>query len=76
MKDKSVYSKYKIYSSKVLHEILEYEENTYKQYMYPHLKDYALGVCKSENVTKIKKRQCCARITDCHDYQYHTISSK
>ena len=76
MKDKSVYSKYKIHNSKVLHDILEYEDNMYKQYMYPHLKDYVLGVCKSEDVTKIMKWQRIARITDYHDYMYHTTGSK
>lgn len=76
MKDKSVYSKYKIHNIKKLHEILEYEENMYRQYMYPSKIDFLLGRVKKENVTKIMRWQHIARITDYHDYQYHTTGSK
>lgn len=76
MKDKSIYSKYKIKSHQDLVDILQYEEEMYKHYMYPHLKDYVLGSFKSENITKIMKWQRIARITDYHDYQYHTTGSK
>lgn len=76
MKDKSVYSKYKIHSSKDLSEILIYEENMYRQYMYPSNKDYILGRAKEENVTKIMRWQRIARITDYHDYKYHMTGSQ
>lgn len=76
MKDKNVYSIYKIHNIKKLHEILEYEENMYRQYMYPSKKDFLLGRVKEENVTKIMRWQRIARITDYHDYQYHTTGSK
>lgn len=76
MKDKSIYSKYKIKSYQDLAKILQYEDKIYKQYMYPNKKDYVLGSFKSENVTKIMKWQRVARITDYHDYQYHTTGSK
>lgn len=76
MKDKSVYPKYKIHSSEELYEIIKYEECMYKQYMYPRKKDYLLGKAKDENVTKIMRWQRIARITDYHDYQYHTTGSK
>lgn len=48
----------------------------YKQYMYHHIKDYLLGLFKSDNIVKIMKWQRIARITDYHDYQYHTTGSK
>ena len=76
MKDKSIYSKYKVKSHQDLAIILQYEDEMYKQYMYPRQKDYVLGAFKSENVTKIMKWQRIARITDYHDYQYHTTGSK
>lgn len=76
MKDKSIYSKYKIKSYQDLEDILQEEGEMYKQYMYPRQKDYVLGAFKSENVTKIMKWQRIARITDYHDYQYHTTGSK
>lgn len=76
MKDKSIYSKYKIKSHQDLAKILQYEDEIYKQYMYPNMKDYVLGSIKSENVTKIMKWQRIARITDYHDYQYHMTGSK
>lgn len=76
MKDKSVYSKYKIHSEDDLNKILEYEHDMYRQYMYPSLKDYLLGKFKKENVTKIMQWQKIARITDYHDYKYHTTGSK
>ena len=43
MKDKSIYSKYKIKSHQDLAKILQYEDEIYKQYMYPNMKDYVLG---------------------------------
>ena len=76
MKDKNIYSKYKIKSHQDLAKILQYEDEIYKQYMYPSLKDYVLGSFKSENVSKIMKWQRIARITDYHDYMYHTTGSK
>lgn len=76
MKDKSVYAKYKIHSRKELNEFLKFEESMYKKYMYPSKKDYLLGWAKDENVTKIMHWQRIARITDYHDYQYHTTGSK
>lgn len=76
MKDKSIYSKYKIKSYQDLMDILQEEGEMYKQYMYPRQKDYVLGAFKSENVTKIMKWQRIARVTDYHDYQYHTTGSK
>lgn len=76
MKDKSIYSKYKIKSYQDLEDILQEEGEMYKQYMYPRQKDYVLGAFKSENVTKIMKWQRIARMTDYHDYQYHTTGSK
>lgn len=76
MKDKSVYAKYKIHSIKELNEFLEFEESMYKKYMYPSKKDYLLGWAKDENVTKIMHWQRIARITDYHDYLYHTTGSK
>ena len=76
MKDKSSYSKYKIKSHLDLAKTLQYEDEIYKQYMYPNIKDYFLGSIKSENVAKIMKWQRIARITDYHDYQYHTTGSK
>ena len=76
MKDKSCYSKYKIKSHLDLAKTLQYEDEIYKQYMYPNIKDYFLGSIKSENVTKIMKWQRIARITDYYDYQYHTTGSK
>ena len=76
MKDKSIYSKYKIKSYQDLVDMLQEEGEMYKQYMYPRQKDYVLGAFKSENVTKIMKWQRIARMTDYHDYQYHTTGSK
>ena len=40
MKDKSIYSKYKIKSRQDLDGIIKLEEYIYLQYMYPHKKDY------------------------------------
>ena len=51
MKDKSIYSKYKIKSHQDFAKILQYEDDMYKQYMYPHLKDYVWGLLKRVNVT-------------------------
>lgn len=76
MKDKSIYSKYKIKSHQDLAKILQYEDEIYRQYMYPNKKDYVLGSIKCENVTKIMRWQRFARIADYHDYQYHTTGSK
>ena len=44
--------------------------------MYPSTKDYLLGKFKDENVVKIMRWQRIARITDYHDYMYHTTGSK
>lgn len=76
MKDKSVYLNYKIKCRQDLIRILQYEKDMYKQYMYHHIKDYLLGLFKNDNVVKIMKWQRIARITDYHDYQYHTTESK
>lgn len=76
MKDKSVYLNYKIKCRQDLIRILQYEKDMYKQYMYHHIKDYLLGLFKNDNVVKIMKWQRIARITDYHDYQYHTTGSK
>ena len=76
MKDKSIYSKYKIKSRQDLDGIIKLEEYIYLQYMYPHKKDYLLGSFKSENAVKIMKWQRIARLTDFYDYQYHTTGSK
>ena len=76
MKDKSIYSKYKIKSRQDLDGIIKLEEYIYLQYMYPHKKDYLLGSFKSENVVKIMKWQRIARLTDFYDYQYDTTGSK
>lgn len=76
MKDKSIYSKYKIKSHQDLAKILQYEDEIYKLYMYPNMKDYFWGSIKSDNLVKIMKWQRIARITDYHDYQYHTTGSK
>lgn len=76
MKDKTIYSKYKIKCRQDLVDILQHEDEMYKQYMYPHKKDYVLGVLKNENITKIMEWQRTARIADYHDYQYHTTGSK
>lgn len=76
MKDKSIYTKYKIKKYLDLVDILQSENKIYKLYMYPNKKDFLLGAFKSENITKIMKWQRIARITDYHDYQYHTTGSK
>lgn len=76
MKDKSVYLNYRIKCHQELVDILQYEKDMYKQYMYHHIKDYLLGLFKSDNIVKIMKWQRIARITDYHDYQYHTTGSK
>lgn len=76
MKDSTVYSKYKIQSKQTMHEFVSLEKSLYRKYMYPSIKDYTLGNFKSENVVKIMRWQRIARITDYHDYQYHTTGSK
>lgn len=76
MKEKNVYLKYKIKCRQELDDILNYEQKMYLSYMYPNKKDFLLGSFKSENITKIMKWQRIARITDYHDYQYHTTGSK
>lgn len=76
MKDKLHYTLYKTKTKRELHDILAYERNMYKQYMYPSSKDYLLGKFKCENVTKIMQWQRIARVTDYHDYKYHTTGSK
>lgn len=76
MKDKSVYLNYKIKCRQELVDILQYEKDMYKKYMYHHIKDYLLGLFKSDNIVKIMKWQRIARITDYHDYQYHSTGSK
>lgn len=76
MKEKNVYLKYKIKCRQELDDILNYEQKMYLSYMYPNKKDFLLGLFKSENITKIMKWQRIARITDYHDYQYHTTGSK
>lgn len=76
MKTKEVYQKYKIKNRHVLSQIIEREQNIYRNYMYKTTKDYVLGGMKCENVRKIMKWQRCARLTDYHDYQYHTTGSK
>lgn len=76
MKTKEHYQKYAIKSKKDLKEIIRYEKAIYRQYMYPSTKDYLLGKFKGENVVKIMRWQRIARITDYHDYMYHTTGSK
>lgn len=76
MKPKEHYLKYSIKSKEDLKNILRYEDNIYRQYMYPGLKDYLLGKYKDENVIKIMRWQRLARLTDYHDYVYHTTGSK
>ena len=76
MKDIAIYSNYKIQSKQALQEFISQEYSQYREYMYPSIKDYVLGKYKSENVTKIMRWQRFARITDYHDYMYHTTGSK
>ncbi len=76
MKSVEMYSKYKIKNMYDLHEFLRFENSMYRQYMYSNTKDFVLGRCKSENITKIMHWQRIARITDFYDYMYHTNGSK
>ncbi len=76
MKDKSSYSRFKIKCRKDLDDILRYEDEMYKQYMYPNTKKYMAGLVKEDSLIKIIKWQRIARITDYHNYQYHTTGSK
>ena len=43
MKNLDIYSKYTIKRVKDLHDILDYEYCTYRNYMYKTAKDYVLG---------------------------------
>ena len=76
MKDKDTFLNYKIKTKQELHEILQFEESLYKQYMYPSRKYYLLGKLREENVVKIMQWQRISRIADYHDYLYHTTGSK
>lgn len=76
MKDKLVYSNYKIKSKRTMRDFISHENSLYRKYMYPSMKDYVLGKFKGENVVKIMRWQRMARITDYHDFQYHTTGSK
>ena len=76
MKDKAIYSNYKIKSKRAMRDFISHEDSLYRKYMYPSVKDYVLGIFKGENVVKIMRWQHIARITDYYDYQYHTTGSK
>lgn len=76
MKDKAIYSIYKVKTKRILRNFISYENYSYRKYMYPSIKEYILGKFKGENVVKIMRWQHIARITDYHDFQYHTTGSK
>jgi len=76
MKEKEHYNKYPIKSKEELKNVLSTEHDKYRRYMYKSAKDWALGRFKCENVVKIMRWQRLARLTDYHDYVYHTTGSK
>lgn len=76
MKEKEHYNKYPIKNKEELKNVLSTEHDKYRRYMYKSAKDWALGRFKCENVVKIMRWQRLARLTDYHDYVYHTTGSK
>lgn len=76
MKAKEIYQQYAVKNKSNLRHILAFEYSTYRKYMYKTTKDYMLGGAKCENVRMIMKWQRFARMSDYHDYQYHTTGSK
>lgn len=76
MKEKEHYNKYPIKSKEELKNVLSTEHDKYRRYMYKSAKDWALGRFKCESVVKIMRWQRLARLTDYHDYVYHTTGSK
>lgn len=76
MKTKEIYQQYAVKNKSSLRQILAFEYSTYRKYMYKTTKDYMLGGVKCENVRMIMKWQRFARLSDYHDYQYHTTGSR
>lgn len=75
MKSREFYNKYVVKTKKDLDNIISFESNLYKEYMYKNWKYYILGKIKNETVFKIMLWQIIARKTDYYDYIYHTKGS-